>query len=282
MHWLCRNFHLPLDGRPLVMGIVNVTPDSFSDGGRHFDADAAIAHGLRLAAEGADILDVGGESTRPGAEPVPVEEELRRVVPVVLSLARQTGLPVSIDTMKAPVAAAALEAGAAILNDVAAFRHDPHLYRLARASGAGVVLMHMRGEPRTMQEEPHYDDVVAEVGDFLAGRASAALQEGLARETIVLDPGIGFGKDLEHNLALLRHLPALIGRAGGFPLLVGLSRKRFLGSLTGRASGDRLAASLAGAVCAFARGARVLRVHDVKETCDALKIAHRILSDDAL
>jgi dihydropteroate synthase len=308
--WRCRKHSLSVSHRPLVMGIVNVTPDSFSDGGAFAAEKQAIQHGMRLAEEGADILDVGGESTRPGAAPVPVEEELRRVVPVIRALASQTGKPVSVDTMKASVADAALEAGASIINDVAAFRFDSDLFRVARESGAGVVLMHMRGEPRTMQIAPHYNDVVAEVGAFLRERAQAALDAGIARESIALDPGIGFGKTVEHNVELIRRLSEVAEAAQAsekqrdvagernsgrvspppsdnagcaefrcFPLLVGLSRKSFLGALTGRPVHDRLAASVAGAIMAWLRGASILRVHDVKETCDALLIAGMVNRD---
>lgn len=286
--WRCGMHALDARPRALVMGIVNVTPDSFSDGGAHASSIAAIRHGVALAADGADILDIGGESTRPGAEPVPVEEELRRVVPVVRALVRETGLPVSIDTMKAPVAAAAIGAGASIINDVAAFRLDPGLFRVARESGAGVVLMHMRGDPRTMQQGPRYDDVVEEVAVFLAERMSAALSGGIAADRIALDPGIGFGKTAEHNLRLLRELPALIRRTTALarpeaaappPFLIGLSRKSVVGHVTGRPVSERLAGSLAGAVMAWRAGARIIRVHDVKETCDALKFAYATAPD---
>jgi dihydropteroate synthase len=254
-----------------LMGIVNVTPDSFSDGGRFLEAEAAISQGLRLAREGANILDVGGESTRPGAAPVPVEEELRRVVPVVEALA-PAGHRVSIDTMKLEVARAALEAGAAIVNDVSAFRFAPELAGLVADTGAGCCLMHMLGEPRTMQENPRYDDVVSEVRAFLEDRLAYAVAEGVAEERVWLDPGIGFGKTVAHNLELLRRLDeiAAIGR----PVVIGTSRKSFLGRLVGeRAGDDRLPGTIATSVLALERGARIFRVHDVAPVADALKVA---------
>lgn len=255
---------------PRVMGIVNVTPDSFSDGGAHFDADAAVAHGLQLAAEGADVLDVGGESTRPGAEPVPLEEELRRVVPVVERLARETALPVSIDTSRPEVMRAAVEAGAGMINDVYGLRREGAL-DTAAALGVPVVLMHMLGEPRSMQDAPEYDDVVGEVHRFLAERIFAAEMAGIDRKRIVVDPGFGFGKTTAHNLQLLARLE----RFGelGVPVLAGLSRKRTIGELTGRESPvERVHGSVAAHLIAAQRGARLLRVHDVAATVDALKV----------
>jgi dihydropteroate synthase len=248
--------------RSLVMGILNVTPDSFSDGGRWFEPDAAVARGLELVAEGADVLDVGGESTRPGAEPVDEAEELRRVVPVVEALAPH--VRVSIDTTKAAVAEAAIDAGATLVNDVSA-----SLAEAAAQGGAGWVAMHMRGEPRTMQADPQYDDVVAEVTAYLAERAEAASAAGV-RE-VWIDPGIGFGKTADHNLSLLRHLPALV--ATGWPVAIGTSRKAFLGRVTGGADADdRLEASLATAVWAADKGAGMVRVHDVAATVQAMKV----------
>ena len=260
-----------------VMGIVNVTPDSFSDGGLFLDAERAIEHGRRLAAEGAAILDVGGESTRPGAEPVSAEVELERTEPVVRALRGPDGpgVPVSIDTSKAAVAAAALDAGAEIVNDVTALRADPELAGLCAERGCEVVLMHMLGEPRTMQEDPVYEDVVAEVKDFLRGRIEAAVAAGIAEERISVDPGIGFGKTVEHNLELLRGLGEL--RELGRPLVVGTSRKRFIGVLTGREVGERLGGTIASNVLALAAGADVLRVHDVREVREALEVAEAIL-----
>jgi dihydropteroate synthase len=251
------------------MGVVNVTPDSFSDGGLFLAPEPAIAHGRGLAAQGADILDVGGESTRPGAEAVSAEVELQRVGPVVEALAG-AGLVVSIDTSKAAVAAAALDAGAEIVNDVTALRADPELAGLCAERGCTVVLMHMQGSPRTMQDEPSYGDVVDDVRAFLAARIEAAVAAGIDEERIWLDPGIGFGKTLAHNLELLRALPRL-ARLG--PLLLGVSRKRFLGALTGREiAADRVAASVAAALYCYRGGARLLRVHDVQATADALAV----------
>jgi dihydropteroate synthase len=255
-----------------IMGIVNVTPDSFSDGGVFDDELAAIAHARRLVAEGAEIVDVGGESTRPGAAPVPVAEELARVIPVIEGVAG-LGLPaqISIDTMKVEVARAALDAGASYVNDVTAFRHDPDMAALVADRGVDCCLMHMLGEPRTMQEDPRYDDVVDDVKAFLEQRVAAAVAAGVAEERIQLDPGIGFGKTLEHNLELLRRLDELA--AIGRPLVIGTSRKSFLGRITGRDVTERVHATAATNVIAFERGARVFRVHDVAATADALAVA---------
>jgi|SRR5690606_28730892 dihydropteroate synthase len=264
----CAGRILKLDA-PRVMGIVNVTPDSFSDGGAHDSVDAAVAHGLRLVEEGADILDVGGESTRPGAAEVPVEEELRRVIPVIERLARETSLPISVDTSKPEVMRAAVQAGAGMINDVYALRRDGAL-DAAAAAGVPVVLTHMQGEPRTMQEAPHYDDLLAEVHRFLADRVLACEMAGIERRRIVIDPGYGFGKTTQHNLLLLRQQSRLLDL--GLPLLAGLSRKRSLGEITGREVGERVFASVAAAVLAAEYGARILRVHDVAATVDALKV----------
>ena len=265
----CAGRAVKLD-RPRVMGIVNVTPDSFSDGNRHATPDAAVAHGLRLAEEGADLLDVGGESTRPGADEVPLEEELRRVVPVVARLVRETALPVSVDTSKPDVMRAAVEAGAGMVNDVYGLRREGAL-DAAAALGVPVVLMHMLGEPRSMQDEPRYDDVVAEVHRFLAERIFAAEMAGIAKKRIVVDPGFGFGKTREHNLALLAQLERFTEL--GVPVLAGLSRKRTIGELTGRGEPrERVHGSVAAALIAAQRGARLLRVHDVAATIDALKV----------
>jgi dihydropteroate synthase len=257
-----------------LMGVVNVTPDSFSDGGAFEDAEAAIAHGRRLAAEGAGILDVGGESTRPGADPVPADEELRRVLPVVAGLAETAR--VSIDTMKLRVAEAALDAGASYVNDVTAFRHDPELAGLVADRGVDCCLMHMLGEPRTMQRDPRYGDVVSDVKAFLEQRLRFAVDAGVAEERIQLDPGIGFGKTLEHNLELLRRLDELT--ALGRPLVIGTSRKSFLGRITGRDVAERVPATIATCVLALERGARVFRVHDVAEVADALKVTAATLA----
>ena len=262
---------------PVIMGIVNVTPDSFSDGGLFLDADAAIEHGRALAAEGADIVDVGGESTRPGADPVPLQEELDRVVPVVSALAGDA--TVSIDTMKAQVAREALEAGASIVNDVSALRFDPEMARVVAESGARCCLMHMLGEPRTMQRDPRYGDVVDDVRAFLEERLRFAVSEGVPEERVWLDPGIGFGKTVEHNLELLRRLDeiAAIGR----PVVVGTSRKSFLGKIAGgRDEASRLPGTIATNVLALERGASVFRVHDVTQNRDALQVAAATFSPD--
>ena len=262
--FLCGRFRFALD-RPWVMGIVNVTPDSFSDGGR--SPQQAIAHGLRLREAGADILDIGGESTRPGAAAVSVTQELDRVLPVLEGL-RDCGAAISIDTMKPEVMRAVLAAGADMVNDVRGLTQPGALAAVAE-SGCGLCLMHMQGEPRSMQAAPQYADVVAEVGAYLQARVAAALAAGIEHSRIVIDPGFGFGKTLEHNLALFHALPRLREIA---PVLVGVSRKSMLGQLTGRAVGDRQAASLAAALLAAQKGAAILRVHDVAETVDTLKI----------
>ncbi|WP_394000480.1 dihydropteroate synthase [Luteimonas sp. WGS1318] len=255
---------------PKVMGIVNVTPDSFSDGGAHATADTAIAHGLRLVAEGADLLDIGGESTRPGAAEVSVDEELRRVIPVVEGLARATSVPISIDTSKPDVMRAAVAAGAGLINDVYGLRRDGAL-DTAAALGVPVVLMHMQGAPRAMQDAPDYDDVIGEVHRFLAERIFSAEMAGIDKKRIVVDPGFGFGKTTAHNLALLAQLARFVEL--GVPVLAGLSRKRSIGALTGReVPAERMAGSVAAHLIAAQRGARILRVHDVAQTFDALKI----------
>ena len=256
-----------------LMGVVNVTPDSFSDGGRYLDAEAAIRHGEKLAGDGAEILDVGGESTRPGAVEVDAAEELRRVEPVVQALAGEA--TVSIDTSKLAVAEAALDAGASIVNDVTALRRDPEIAALCADRGAGVVLMHMPGNPRTMQDNPAYEDVVDEVKAFLAERIEAAVAAGVDEERIWLDPGIGFGKTLEHNLELLRRLGEL--RELGRPLVIGTSRKSFIGRVDGSAVDERLGGSIASSVLAAAEGADVLRVHDVAEIAQAMRVSEAIL-----
>jgi dihydropteroate synthase len=254
--------------RPLLMGIINITPDSFSDGGRYLEADRAIAHAQRLADGGADILDLGAESTRPGALPVAVDEELGRLLPVIEGI-RALGKPISVDTMKPAVMRVALAAGATMINDVRALREPGALEAIA-ASGAAVCLMHMQGEPRTMQAEPRYDNVVAEVGVFLRARAAQCVEAGIARERIAIDPGFGFGKTLAHNMQLLAGLETFT--AQGYTVLAAFSRKSSLGELTGRPSSERLAASLAVALIAVQRGAKILRVHDVAETKDVLAV----------
>jgi dihydropteroate synthase len=255
-----------------IMGVVNVTPDSFSDGGRYLDAGAAIAHGLQLEAEGATILDVGGESTRPGAAPVPEAEELRRVIPVIEGLlGAGSRAQISIDTSKSGVAVRALAAGASLVNDVTALRGDPKMAGVVADAGADCCLMHMLGDPRTMQRDPHYDDVVNDIKAFLEERTAFAVRAGIELERILLDPGIGFGKTVEHNLELLRRIDELV--ALGRPVVIGTSRKSFLGRLTGREDpDDRVAATVATNVLAYERGARVFRVHDVAPVRDALTV----------
>lgn len=255
---------------PLVMGIVNVTPDSFSDGGRYPGLDAALGHARRLIAEGADILDIGGESTRPGAAPVSEAEELDRVIPLITAIRAESAMPISIDTLKPAVARAAVAAGATIWNDVSALR-GPAAPAVAADLGCTVVLMHMLGEPGTMQDDPRYDDVVAEVEAFLLARVEVALAAGVAREKLWLDPGIGFGKTLAHNLALLRALPRFV--ALGFPVLLGASRKRFIAAIDRTADADhRLGGSLAAALAGADAGVAAVRVHDVRETAQALAV----------
>jgi dihydropteroate synthase len=265
--WQLRDRTLTIGGAPLILGIVNVTPDSFSDGGRFRDADAAVAHALRLIEEGADLLDIGGESTRPGAQPVALDEELARVIPVVTRLAAQTSLPLSVDTSKAEVARQALAAGAHVINDITSLQGDPAMCEVVRSHRAGVILMHMQGTPATMQNNPRYDDVVAEVADFLEARLRACLNVGIAGSQVVFDPGIGFGKTTEHNLQLLAHLEQLqhLGR----PVCLGVSRKGFLGKILRRPLEQRLASSLGAVGYAMLRGSvQMVRVHDVAETRD--------------
>ncbi len=254
---------------PVVMGVLNVTPDSFSDGGRFAGLPAALAQAERLAGEGAAIIDVGGESTRPGAAPVDVGEELRRVIPVIERLVERLALPVSVDTCKPEVMRAAISAGASMINDVTALR-APGAIEAVAESDVAICLMHMQGEPRTMQSEPRYTDVLVEVRDFLRGRVACCVEAGISVSRLVIDPGFGFGKTLEHNLELLRRLPELA--ADGYPVLVGLSRKSMIGKLTGRADGERLGGSLALATLAMLAGARILRAHDVAPTVDAIRI----------
>jgi dihydropteroate synthase len=271
MEWHVRDRVLRPGVRPLVMGVVNVTPDSFSDGGEFGDEDSAVAHGVELVRQGADLLDVGGESSRPGAQPVELGEELRRVVPVVRRLAGLVGVPLSVDTTKAEVARQALGAGAHVVNDITALAGDPEMAGVVRAYGAGLILMHMRGTPPTMQAYPRYGDVVGEVAGYLEARLQAAGDLGIAGLQVVLDPGIGFGKTAEHNLELLANLDRL-GRLGR-PVCLGVSRKGFLGKVLGRPLEERLAGSLAAACYALARGtAHVIRVHDVAATRDAIML----------
>lgn len=269
MKLLCGARALDL-ARPAVMGVLNVTADSFSDGGRFRQFEAAIAHGAQLVAEGAAIVDVGGESTRPGAEPVSVQQELDRVVPVVEALASRLDVIISVDTMKPAVMREAVRAGAGLINDVRALG-EPGAIEAAAAGGAAICLMHMQGMPRTMQQDPHYDDVVAEVAAFLRQRTAACVAAGIAPERICVDPGFGFGKTIAHNLQLLAGLPQIA--AAGAPVLVGLSRKSMLAKLTGREVHERLAGSLALATIATLHGAAIVRAHDVAATCDAVAVA---------
>jgi dihydropteroate synthase len=273
--WQCRDHTFGLGTRTLVMGVVNVTPDSFSDGGLFADAQDAIAHAARLIDEGADIVDVGGESTRPGSDPVPVEEELARVLPVIEGIrSARSDAVISVDTRRVEVAAKALEGGAAIVNDVTAGR-DPAMFPLVRESGAGMALMHMLGEPKTMQDDPRYDDAVAEIHEYLRERVEAAVFAGIATDRLAVDPGIGFGKSLDHNLALLRSLEKFTDL--DVALLIGASRKRFLGTLTGTDDPtDRLEPSLAVAAWCAARGVDVVRAHDVRETVQVLAVVDAI------
>jgi len=252
------------------MGVINVTPDSFSDGGRYVDSVAAVTHALRMIDEGAGLIDVGGESTRPGAQSVSVEAEIERVVPVIEALAARTKIPISIDTSKPAVMTAAVRAGASMINDVRALR-EPGAMQAAARTEAAICLMHMQGEPRTMQADPRYSDVVAEVRDFLRERTEACLASGIAKNRLVVDPGIGFGKRLEHNLALLAGLPAVT--ALGWPVLIGVSRKSMLGTLLGRAVDERVAGGVAMATAAVLAGASIVRTHDVAATVDAVKVA---------
>lgn len=271
--FFCGNYQLDLS-KPRVMGIVNVTPDSFSDGGKYDTTEKAVEHGLQLVAEGADILDIGGESTRPGATPVSLQDELARVVPVIEQLSKVAGVPLSIDTYKPEVMRAAIAAGADIVNDVRALQ-EPGALEIVAASRAGVCLMHMQGMPQNMQADPQYDDVVVEVNAFLKQRLAAAEAAGIGRERVVLDPGFGFGKKTEHNLQLLQQLDKTL--AIGRPLLVGLSRKSVLGQITGGDVYVHLHASLAASVISAMKGARIVRVHDVKATVDALKVVAAVL-----
>jgi dihydropteroate synthase len=269
-----RHGDIDMVSRTVVMGVLNVTADSFSDGGRYLDRDKAVAQGLELARQGAAIVDIGGESTRPGATPATIVEEIGRVVPVIQCLRRHLDVPISIDTYKAEVARQALAAGADIVNDVSALRFDREMAGLVAAEGVPVVLMHMRGEPRTMQNRPEYHDVVGEVREFLRQRIAFAVRSGIRENALLIDPGIGFGKNLRGNLELLGHLAEFASL--GKPLLVGLSRKSFIGHLLDVGPDERLEGSIAGAVAAALGGARVVRAHDVLETCRALRIADAI------
>jgi dihydropteroate synthase len=281
MLFRARQFEFVFPRPTLVMGIINVTPDSFSDGGKYFDPAAAVAHGVELVAQGAEILDIGGESTRPGAAPVAEAEELRRVLPVIERLAARVRVPLSIDTTKAAVARAALAAGASLVNDVAAHSRPATgdaLWRIVRDYSAGYIVMHAQGTPALMQKSPAYEDVVREVGAFFGDRLGALRAAGIAAEQVVFDPGIGFGKTLRHNLQLLAGLRSFT--KWGRPLLLGLSRKSFIETLLSAAAADRLPASLAGATLAVAAGTAIIRAHDVAETVQAVRMAEAVLSEN--
>ncbi|QHI68631.1 dihydropteroate synthase [Tichowtungia aerotolerans] len=271
--WSCRGRKIDCAERTLVMGILNATPDSFSDGGKFKSLEKGVEHALEMLQSGADIIDIGGESTRPGSEPVQALEEIERTVPIIGKIREQSNCLISIDTMKAEVARAAVAAGADIINDVSACA-DPAMAAVVAEAGAGLVLMHMQGLPQTMQEDPQYGDAVFEVRKFLEERMAAVMQQGVAEEQICLDPGIGFGKTDEHNLALLNNIPNLA--ATGRPVLIGVSRKSLFGRLLGREVHERLAGSLATGVFSVMRGASILRVHDVKESCDAVRLVDRL------
>ena len=277
--WPCQDRVLRLGERTLVMGILNVTPDSFSDGGDFSDPSAAVDRALEMAAQGADIIDIGGESTRPGAEPVRAEEEIRRTVPVIERIREQSDVFISIDTMKAEVAKQAIAAGADIINDVSAFEADAGMVAVAAETQAGAVLMHMKGSPQTMQDNPVYGNVVTEVCSYLQGRLAFAARHGVERARMAIDPGIGFGKTVEHNLALLRGLPEL--SKCGSPVLVGASRKRFIGHVLGRSDpAERVAGGLGVAAWAVLQGAHILRVHDVIDTCDVCRLVDTLLAGE--
>jgi dihydropteroate synthase len=273
--WTFREQTWQLGGFPKLMGIVNVTPDSFSDGGQFLDPARAVAQSLQLVADGADLLDIGGESTRPGATPVSADEEIRRVVPVIAEVARRTPVPISIDTTKADVARRALDAGAAIVNDISGLRFDPEMASVCAAARAGVVCMHMQGTPQTMQDDPRYADVVGEISAYLAERLAALAERGIERERVVLDPGIGFGKTPAHNLTILEQIARF--RALGRPILIGHSRKRFLSKIVGRRLDEVSAATIGVAVASALNGADLLRVHDVRATRDALAACWTVL-----
>lgn len=273
--WKIGDRMVDLSRRGMIMGVLNITPDSFSDGNEFFECEAAVEHGVQMEFEGADIIDIGGESTRPGAKPVSAEEEMRRVLPVIEKLRPRVNVPISIDTSKSRVAAAALDAGASIINDVTAGRGDERMFALAATRNSALVLMHMQGEPGTMQKNPQYSDVVREVADFFRQQYSLALECGVDPMRLAFDPGIGFGKTLEHNLSLLENLEPL--RANGRPIVVGVSRKSFLGKLAGsNEMRDRLAPTIELTAILRARGADVLRVHDVKENVAALRTVERV------
>jgi dihydropteroate synthase len=272
--WRVGSEVLECSARTLVMGVLNVTPDSFSDGGRFFDPEVAVARGIEMARDGADIIDIGGESTRPGSDPVSVEAEQDRVVPVIKRLSAEVGVPISIDTRKHQVAEAALEVGATVVNDVTA-GSDPQMFELVRETGAGMVLMHMKGEPKTMQENPHYDDVVREVHDYLEDRVEAAVDAGVDRERLCVDPGLGFGKTTAHSLRLMKETDSLLDL--GRPVLVGPSRKSFIGDALATEVDERLEGTAGAVAYMVARGAHIVRVHDVKEIARVVRVVDAIL-----
>lgn len=279
-HLLCGRYRLPIDGadyRPLVMGILNVTPDSFSDGGQFASLDLAITHAEQMIADGVDIIDIGGESTRPGAAPVSVEEELRRIMPLVYAL-RDCGKPLSVDTRRPEVMREVIQAGVDMINDIEGFRAEGAL-SLVSDSDCALCIMHMQGQPQTMQHTPYYDDVVSEVSEFLRERAAIATAMGIDRRRLCIDPGFGFGKNLSHNLTLLRSLGD-VQSAVGLPVLVGLSRKSMIGTLTGRPAEQRLAGSIGAVLAAVMQGARIVRVHDVAETVDAIKVWQAVINPE--
>ena len=275
MIWQCGKYKLDTSHKTLVMGILNVTPDSFSDGGRYLDTKTAVEQGLRMAEEGADIIDIGGESTRPGAQKISLDEELKRVLPVIRELASKLKIPISIDTYKSKVAKAAIEAGASIVNDISGLNFDPEMARTVSAYKAGLVLMHIKGTPENMQTDPQYDDLLAEVGSYLKSSIKLAAEAGIKHEMIAIDPGIGFGKTVEHNLSLIKNLEYF--KKFNCPLVVGVSRKSFIGKLNNDILADqRLPGSLAAALLAVQNGASVIRCHDVKETVQALNVHQAI------
>jgi len=267
-----------LGKRTLIMGILNITPDSFSDGGLYLEHERAIAHGLELIESGADIIDIGGESTRPGADPVPLEEELHRVIPVIEGIRKESDVMISVDTYKAQVAEAALAAGAGMINDISALRFDEEMIDVLLKHDVPIVLMHMQGTPRTMQEDPQYNNVVSDIIEFLRERIAAATAAGIPRERLIVDPGIGFGKLLQHNLEILRRLDEL--RALGRPILIGPSRKSFIGQLTGASVEERLPGTIASLVLGIMKGADIIRVHDVREARQAVQVADAIIRGD--
>jgi dihydropteroate synthase len=277
--WQCRERTINFESGALLMGVLNVTPDSFSDGGRYADKESAVERAIQMIGEGADIIDVGGESSRPGSSPVEAETELERVLPVIERLKSEADALISVDTRKSVVAEAALKAGAHIVNDISALESDRRMAEVARQYRAGLILMHKKGEPREMQDDPRYENVTGEVSRYLEERVRLLSGTGIAREAMAVDPGIGFGKTVEHNVELIAHLERI--RECGRPVVIGLSRKRFLGQLTGRAVNERLAASLGALAYCVLKGASVMRVHDVKESRDALLVLKALLGDVA-